>query len=566
MRGICKSVLALFFLSAFPVIAFSQGGPHDLYIPQPAAGVFLNDLVMADSLPNGQRVDPLRVYVLQRGAIYQVRTAIINGNWALRIKAANTTGPKPAIFLIRNTVTNTNPGRMVTAGSDTTSLQNLVVVGYYEADPLLIGDMNGALITELTNSNGKIYVDSCVLSNTNGNHIRTDAAPSVIRVTNSIFANMGYCGTSNLGAGKAVDLRAGSCDSMIMVNNTFVNFQDRIIRHFGSTANIQFLRFEHNTLVNGMSYHGMLSLGRMGRRAVISNNLLVDAFSLGNDSDAVRQAEFTDSGELDQFGFPRMTWVISNRNDTTVWTVKKNFFSISASQQIFWDSASILPIVANPPLTPGSALTYNINSRIGSDSTTAFARQDVALTNIPRLMTTFNKWYRRPSAQGGSGKTKVTTNFSAAFDFDRRIFFYFRDTLNCAYSTGSPLYTAALGGYPVGDLNWFPTRKHAWELDPVSGVGGPGSVEQPVAFELYQNYPNPFNPTTKISFNLERAGFTTLAVYNILGQKVATVVAKELQAGLHNMSFDASNLTTGVYFYRLESGKNFDVKKMMLLK
>ena len=375
---------------------------------------------------------------------------------------------------------------------------------------------------------------------------------------------MGYLGTSNLGAGKGIDVRNVSCDSLIMVNNTFVNYQDRVIRHFASTANIQFLKFEHNTLANGMSYHGLLSLGRIGHRAIINNNLLVDAFALGNDTDAVRQAEFTDSGEPDQFGFPRMTWVMSNPNDSTVWTVQKNYFSISPAQQSFWDSASILPIVANPPLTPGAGLTHHISSRIGADSLNAFQRLDVTLANIPRLMTAMMKWYRRPTSSGGAGKTKATTNFSAGFDYDRRIFAYYRDTLDCSYPTSSPLYTAALGGYPVGDLNWFPSRKHDWEIDPISAVEPIGDI--PTTFALAQNFPNPFNPATKITFTLEKAGLTTLTVYNILGQKVATVLAKDMTAGTHEVTFDASSLSSGMYFYKLESGARSDVKKMMLLK
>jgi hypothetical protein len=565
MNTVGYKIVVLFALLALPLVAWGQSGPHELYIPQPSFGVYLNDLILADSLPNGQRVDPLRMYVLQRGGFYQLRTAIANTNWALRIKAANTTGERPAIFLIRNTVTNTVPGRMVLAGTDTTLLRNLVVTGYDESDSLLIGDINGAIITE-PNAGSVIIIDSCVFTNTSGNHVRTDGAPRTVRITNSVFANMGYCGTSNLGAGKAIDLRAGSCDSLTMVNNTFVNFQDRIIRHFGSTANLQYLRFEHNTLINGMSYHGMLSLGRMGRRAIINNNLMIDAFSLGNDSDAVRQAEFTDSGERDQWGGARMTWVISNPNDTTRWTVKKNYYSVSATQQSFWDSASILPIVANPALTPGSPLTYHINAKIGSDSTTAFQRLDVTLPNSPRMMDVFNKWYRRPTASGGAGKTKATTNFARAFDFDRRNLFYFMDTLNCAYPTSSGLYTGAEGGYPAGDLNWFPARKHAWELDPISGVDGSIGQEIPTGFALDQNYPNPFNPSTKITFALAKAGMARLTVYNILGQKVATPFERFASAGFHDVSWNAAGLTTGVYFYRLESGNDIAVRKMMLVK
>ena len=85
-------------------------------------------------------------------------------------------------------------------------------------------------------------------------------------------------------------------------------------------------------------------------------------------------------------------------------------------------------------------------------------------------------------------------------------------------------------------------------------------------FELKQNYPNPFNPTTKISFSIPKATNVELSVFNILGQKVATLVNKELGAGSYKYNFDASNLTSGIYFYKLQANEYSSVKKMMLVK
>ncbi|MEJ2545278.1 MAG: T9SS type A sorting domain-containing protein, partial [Calditrichaceae bacterium] len=101
---------------------------------------------------------------------------------------------------------------------------------------------------------------------------------------------------------------------------------------------------------------------------------------------------------------------------------------------------------------------------------------------------------------------------------------------------------------------------------------GPVSIETedintlPVVYSLGQNYPNPFNPTTSINFNLPKAGKTTLKVYNALGQLVRTIVDKDMNAGVHTVTFDARALSTGVYFYRITSGKFTKVKKMVLLK
>ena len=88
----------------------------------------------------------------------------------------------------------------------------------------------------------------------------------------------------------------------------------------------------------------------------------------------------------------------------------------------------------------------------------------------------------------------------------------------------------------------------------------------PMVFSLKQNYPNPFNPTTVIKFSLPKASEVNLSVYNILGQKVVSLVNKELAQGTYEYQFDASNLTSGIYFYKLQANKYSQVKKMLLIK
>ncbi len=85
-------------------------------------------------------------------------------------------------------------------------------------------------------------------------------------------------------------------------------------------------------------------------------------------------------------------------------------------------------------------------------------------------------------------------------------------------------------------------------------------------YNLSQNYPNPFNPSTRIDFNLQKSGMTKLEVYNILGQRVVTLINGNLNAGQHSVVFDADNLPSGIYLYTLSSGSFMVTKKMMLLK
>ena len=88
----------------------------------------------------------------------------------------------------------------------------------------------------------------------------------------------------------------------------------------------------------------------------------------------------------------------------------------------------------------------------------------------------------------------------------------------------------------------------------------------PLLYNLYQNYPDPFNPSTTISFSLPKASNVKLTIFNVLGQKVAALADKFMEAGVYNIKFDAAHFSSGVYFYRLEAGKFISQKKMILLR
>ena len=85
-------------------------------------------------------------------------------------------------------------------------------------------------------------------------------------------------------------------------------------------------------------------------------------------------------------------------------------------------------------------------------------------------------------------------------------------------------------------------------------------------FELFQNYPNPFNPETVITYQLPVSSFVTLRVFDVLGKEVVTLVNEVKDAGQHKIKFDASKISSGVYFYSLQTGSFYSTKKLMVLK
>jgi hypothetical protein len=95
---------------------------------------------------------------------------------------------------------------------------------------------------------------------------------------------------------------------------------------------------------------------------------------------------------------------------------------------------------------------------------------------------------------------------------------------------------------------------------------GNNTTIAPDKFELSQNYPNPFNPSTVINFSLPKSSLVTLKVYDITGKEVKTLVNELRSAGRYDVTFDASNFATGVYFYTLETENFTQTKKMLLVK
>lgn len=103
-------------------------------------------------------------------------------------------------------------------------------------------------------------------------------------------------------------------------------------------------------------------------------------------------------------------------------------------------------------------------------------------------------------------------------------------------------------------------------ISTVTSIKDYKNYESVNGFELLQNYPNPFNPTTRIRYSISRRQFVKLKIYDLLGQEITTLVNEEKPAGAHTVEIDASRLSSGIYFYRLQAGDFVETKKMILMR
>lgn len=123
------------------------------------------------------------------------------------------------------------------------------------------------------------------------------------------------------------------------------------------------------------------------------------------------------------------------------------------------------------------------------------------------------------------------------------------------------MYACGAGG--TGTPPWNNAQNKTIVVKTVTSIEGNTTPEN---FELSQNYPNPFNPITRINYEIANASKVTLTVYNVLGNKVTTLINQKQDAGKHFVDFDGSNYSSGTYFYKIETGDFSSIKKMLLIK
>ena len=111
---------------------------------------------------------------------------------------------------------------------------------------------------------------------------------------------------------------------------------------------------------------------------------------------------------------------------------------------------------------------------------------------------------------------------------------------------------------------WVNNSMYSFTYVPVTAIGEDYSSVN--SYSLSNNYPNPFNPSTKITYTLPERGNVSLKVYDLLGGEVAQLVNGEIEAGSYEIIFNAANLPSGVYFYRLQAGSFVQTKKMIIIR
>jgi hypothetical protein len=272
--------------------------------------------------------------------------------------------------------------------------------------------------------------------------------------------------------------------------------------------------------------------------------------------------------------FPPPFWGLDNGGGTTqYWTrnaVSGYQIGVGSAKYDFWSAGSTTPlqtVTSNqfpPVVAPANYLRFNYSH--------AFYLSSGVLANDSCIIETSTNngstWTRligmgaSQTISSGTNSTPIMTTvggpFTGAF------------TPTAANQWATKVFAMPVGTNKVRFVakSDFGNNLYIDDITSglITGINNSPVTLTPQKFELAQNYPNPFNPVTKINFSVPKQSFVSLKIYDLLGKEVSQLVNEVKTPGVYSIDFNALNLSSGAYFYKLEAGEFSDIKRMMLIK
>jgi predicted outer membrane repeat protein len=402
----------------------------------------------------------------------------------------------------------------------------------------------------ISSSNCNLLVDSCMFfQNLVGNEagaiecfIDTTyfTAKLSIQINNSEFLNNS---SGNLFAG--VKIRQDNSDTALcsvrMDNNLFKDntaYSYSAIRFIGNIDNIIVSNsiFDNNYNYSPI-YHSIFSANG-GAKVEVNNSVFANNYPRAASLNLNARIDFMNCTFTNNYGTNSAALSLRNNAEATI------------TNSILWNNGNN-PILLVNVGTNGSFLTANYSDiQYGPDSLI-----------VPDSLSVLN-W--------GVGNIDAVPLFVDTLNND----FHLQDLSPCIASGIDSIEIAGFWYYcPLKDIEGNPRPNPSGTLPDMGAYEsefpvrvGDQYLDLPTEYALYQNYPNPFNPSTTIKWEMRKSGLVTLIIYDVLGREVITLVNEELSAGKHEVVFDASRFSSGIYFYQLKADKFLQTKKIILIK
>jgi len=542
----------------------------------------INRFIHNDTTETGERKHPNCIYQLERGGYYDVNSPL-SIDYDITIAAApddpNTDADDAPPMISRGTDGQGNyiSGLFVLRGDNSNLTFEGILFNGAQDDNQIV-NRGSSLFGSISGINHRVVFDNCIFSGWGGNLLNSrDCDGSTWIFTNNIFRNGVDLDNPWGGNIYSVTTTAAHQDTIKFINNTFFNYSSY---QFLSWDFVDYIEYDHNTLfVSTLNAHWAPYL----TNAKFTNNIFFNYQTVGqttyeienghwdkdgisgNQPSSICKVALVDPQRLFDNGLTEADRMVNYSNNVYYWTNElKTYWSThkDSSQGVELD---ILPITFMNDHSDSmfkSLGDYDYPNFIAKDNVELDPGFNATLvTDVMAKEMPFVKNYRR---YGVGALVDPKERFYAPDGFYWDLLWTWPLPEDLTY-TNSDVLTHADGGFPAGDLNWYPDKKAQWE-EWVTSVENNENRMGPNEYTLSQNYPNPFNPTTEISFSIPVSGKTILIVYNVLGQKVVTILDKNLAAGTYKYKFDASDFSSGLYFYKLQSKNYTQVKKMMLVK
>ena len=556
---LAMSVLIL--IVALPARSFAQ---DTLDVPNIISGDpvgAINKTILGDTLANGQPVNPNRVYRLARGLVYYT-SGVMELRREVRIMApdqpATTKPPIIAPAILQDGSTAPAP---VFRFYKNSTVKNLYITRIRPDTANAALDYSQAI--ELMGDSTRCVIQGCVFDGWGGGVLYKRAVFNKIYITDCIIRN-GLNGGGSWFGGNVFLSGATPGDTVVMVNNTEFNCGSYLFVPNREITTYE--RVEHNTVI---TTHVNPLYAPYLTNCYIRSNIFWGTLAMGQSNAEIAGGWFDWSGApsstvsidsipstlLTKYGITEGARKVVVTNNVYFWPQAyydqwHNVFKDTLTPPV-WMNTRTLGMFTNDAGYPNLYDANNQNVDPGYDAT----MMNTVVTNLLAYcrrnrgdLTQPNQHFYAPAG---------TSIFAGDPTFPWPL------PENLAYSSVA-LQTAGHDGFPVGDLNWFPTKKAQWLL---TEVAKDEPVGLPTQFELLQNYPNPFNPSTQIRYALGQSGKVSLKIYSVTGQLVQTVLDGVEQArGSYTVDVNMSNHASGAYFYVLQQGANRQVKAMMLLK
>lgn len=571
----------------------------------------INTVINGDTVAGGLRAHPDRIYRLKRGAIYQVTEPLrINGN--LTIIATDVVGDvndpsnRPPVLAPAILADNSSVGGFFDfigegAKIDLSDLYLLAI----RADQNWLGWGEGITVraNHISLKMRRVIMEgwSNVAINPAGQWHKFDIQDCYFR--NNQHTGSWFGGQVMRGPGGVAS------DTIIFRNNTFFANNSYLldVRGFDKLS-----VFEHNTCVFGVVNPFLI---RQASNLHMKNNVFYSLHSFGGNPTHVIDGWFLNWPDTAS----STIWRIRGRDSVSVWSQLWGS-TISGPEAFVNNDVGATADLFNPAnrVTDAQNNAYYFPQALNDfidayNDTTTFAdsisipvtggtsKKDLVRRTIHKSgwISNYAQWtldellpplgtsisHANNSEMDPGFNSAVTDHISQLINYiheistgtiDEKTWHYLPSSgnlyppawplpENLAY-TNATMQSAGTDGFALGDLNWFPDQKAQW-LTGVEKIG----TEIPSEFELSQNYPNPFNPTTTINFSIANSASIKLVIYNILGQRIKSLINEQLNAGNYKVVWNGTDdsgrsVVSGNYILSLETDSFRSTKKMVLLK